>query len=100
MGCTLDEDIVVIDDNYTGQVKQNYQLAGEILDEVLEGYTGILQKLVDEDGISGKTAEKVAMFAGAAESLLKGMGVEWSGQLAGQMEEYVEEIDKANVEIY
>lgn len=100
MGCTLDKNIVVVDDNYTGQVKRNYQIAGQIIDEVIEGYVSILQKLTTEGGISGKTAEKVNAFAETVEALLKEIMTEWSEQITGQMKQYVEEIDRADAEIY
>lgn len=100
MGCPLEKDIVVIDDNYIGQVKQNYSVAGQKMNEVIEEYVSILRKLIEEEGLSGKTAEKLNQFTDLAESLLKDTMLHWSRQTTGQMEHYVAEIDQADMEIY
>lgn len=100
MGCTLTKDIVVIDDNYTAQVKQDYLMAGARINEVITEYVGILKGVVDEGGLSGKTAQKLGQFADLAEALLKDTMLNWSTQLASQMEQYVAEIDTADMEIY
>lgn len=100
MGCTLTKDIVVIDDNYTAQVKQDYLVAGERMNEVITEYVSILKRVVDEGGLSGKTAQKLGQFADLAEALLKDTMLNWSTQLASQMEQYVAEIDTADMEIY
>lgn len=100
MGCPLGKDIVVIDDNYTGQEKQNYLVAGQKMNEVITEYVSILRKVVEEEGLSGKTAQKLSKFADLAESLLKDTILNWSTQTAVQMEQYVAEIDNADREIY
>ena len=100
MSCALDSDIVVIDDNYVGQMKTNYEKAGKILDEVMEAYVRILRQLIEEGGISGKTAEKLGSFADLAETLLKEVMKNLMSQLTQQMEQYVEAIDEADKEIY
>ena len=71
MGCPLEKDIVVIDDNYTEQGKRNYLIAGKKINEVITEYVSILRKVVEEEGLSGKTAQKLIQFADLAESLLK-----------------------------
>lgn len=96
----LAKDIVVIDDNYTAQVKQDYLVAGERMNEVITEYVSILKRVVDEGGLSGKTAQKLGQFADLAEALLKDTMLNWSTQLASQMEQYVAEIDTADMEIY
>lgn len=100
MECPLGKDIVVIDDNYTGQGKQNYLVAGQKMNEVITEYVSILRKVVEEEGLSGKTAQKLSKFADLAESLLKDTILNWSTQTTGQMEQYVTEIDSADREIY
>ena len=100
MGCPLGKDIVVIDDNYTEQVKQNYLIAGEKINEVIKEYVSILRKVVEEEGISGKTAQKLSQFADLAEVLLKDTMLNWSKLTIGQMVQYVAEIDEADTEIY
>lgn len=100
MECPLGKDIVVIDDNYTGQGKQNYLVAGQKMNEVITEYVSILRKVVEEEGLSGKTVQKLSKFADLAESLLKDTILNWSTQTAGQMEQYVAEIDNADREIY
>ena len=90
----------MIDDNYTGQGKQNYLVAGQKMNEVITEYVSILRKVVEEEGLSGKTAQKLSKFADLAESLLKDTILNWSTQTAGQMEQYVAEIDNADREIY
>lgn len=100
MECPLGKDIVVIDDNYTGQGKQNYLVAGQKMNEVITEYVSILRKVVEEEGLSGKTAQKLSKFADLAESLLKDTILNWLTQTAGQMEQYVAEIDNADREIY
>lgn len=100
MGCTLTKDIVVIDDNYTVQLKQNYLIAGEKMNEVVAEYVRILKGVVDESGLSGKTAQKLGQFADLAESLLKDTMLNWSEQLTSRMVQYVTEIDTADKEIY
>lgn len=100
MGCPLDKDIIVIDDNYTGKVKNNYIKAGETLDEVMKEYVRILRQLIEEGGISGKTAEKLGAFADLTEALLKEVMQTVTSQLAQQMEQYVEAMDEADKEIY
>lgn len=100
MGCPLEKDIIVMDENYTGQGKQNYVAAGQKMNEVVTEYVSILRKLLEEEGLSGKTAQKLSGFADLAESLLKDTVLRWSEQTAGQMQRYVEEIDEADKEIY
>lgn len=100
MGCPLGKDIIVIDDNYTGQEKQNYAMAGQTMNEVVTEYVSILRKLLEEEGLSGKTAQKLSGFVDVAESLLKDTVLNWSKQTTGQMEHYVAEIDEADREIY
>lgn len=100
MGCPLGKDIIVIDDNYTGQGKQNYVAAGQKMNEVVTEYISILRKLLEEEGLSGKTAQKLSGFVDVAESLLKDTVLNWSKQTTGQMEHYVAEIDEADREIY
>lgn len=100
MSYTLDRDIVIIDDNYIGQIKTNYEKTGETMDEVMEAYVRILRQLIEEGGISGKTAEKLGSFADLAETLLKEVMQNVTSPLAQQMEQYVEEIDEADKEIY
>lgn len=100
MGCPLGKDIIVIDDNYTGQEKQNYAMAGQTMNEVVTEYVSILRKLLEEEGLSGKTAQKLSWFVDVTESLLKDTVLNWSKQTTGQMENYVAEIDEADREIY
>lgn len=50
MGCPLEKDIVVIDDNYTEQGKRNYLIAGKKINEVITEYVSILRKVVEEEG--------------------------------------------------
>lgn len=100
MSCTLDRDIIVLDDNYTGQVKRNYQETGEIIDEVAGEYVRILRQLVEEEGISGETGAKLISFADTAEMLLKDIMEAVMAQITKEMEQYVEAIDEADKEIY
>ena len=70
------------------------------MNEVITEYVSILKRVVDEGGLSGKTAQKLGQFADLAEALLKDTMLNWSTQLASQMEQYVAEIDTADMEIY
>ena len=47
MGCPLEKDIIVMDENYTGQGKQNYVAAGQKMNEVVTEYVSILRKLLE-----------------------------------------------------
>ena len=96
----LDKDIIIIDDNYVGEVKSNYLAAGESMESVINEYVCILKGLVEDNGITGKTAEKLQEFAETTEFLLKGAMEELKGEIGYQMKSFIEEVDKADAEIY
>lgn len=100
MSNTLDEDIIVIDDNYTGDIKYSYQIAGEIMEETVREYISILRELLQKEGIRGKAADKIEEFTELTEKLLGGVIEELIQQITVQMREFVEEIDRADAEIY
>lgn len=94
------ENVIVIDDNYTGVQAGVHETAGVKVERMIQGYVDTLKALVESGGVEGKTATKLYEFAETAEQLLKGAASEIGSKKKCCMEEFLEEIDVADEEIY
>lgn len=93
-------DIVITDDNYAGLQASVHHTAGIKVERILEGYVSALRELVDSGGLEGQTATKLYEFAGTAEGLLKGAAQEIGTKKKKYMQEFLEQVDVADEEIY
>lgn len=95
-----EENVVVIDDNYTGVQSLAHELAGAEIEDAVCDYIKALKNLVESGGLEGETATKLYEFAELAEQLLKGAASELGVRKKHCMEEFLAAIDEADEEIY
>ncbi len=100
--CPFDEseNVIIIDDNYTGLQAGAHETAGIKVERIMQGYVDTLKELVESGGLEGDTATKLCEFAEMAEQLLKGAASELGSKKKRYMEEFLAEIDVADEEIY
>lgn len=122
-------DVIIHDENYTGEYANAYESAGQAIDEIIAEYIQILTDLVCgkettvTDGnnapvagvtadlldtnckyvypaLSGKAAENLLAFAQLANTLLGGCASEIMLERKNTMNRFIEDIDSADEEIY
>lgn len=95
-----DNNIIVIDDNYSGNCSEAYAEAGREISSIMKKYTGIMKKLVEDGSLKGNTADKLQAFAETADMLLAQTAEILGNSKRAYMAAYVNDIDIADKEIY
>lgn len=93
-------DVIVIDDNYTGMQAKVHETAGAKIEQIMRDYVSAIKDLIDDGGLEGQTADKLYEFAETAEQLLRNVASEIGIKKKKYMENFLEEIDIADEEIY
>lgn len=95
-----EKNIIVIDDNYSGGCSEAYAEAGRKISSIMKKYTGIMKKLVEDGSLKGNTADRLQAFAETADMLLAQTAEILGSNKKAYMESYVNDIDRADKEIY
>lgn len=93
-------EVIVVDDDYSNTITNNYTELAYSIERELLNYVNVLNQIVDNKILEGETANKLNEFAYIVKNTLGNALTECVKQFAVSMENYIEEIDKADDAFY
>lgn len=88
----MEKDIVIQEDNYTGNINDRYKQIGQEIDDVVTEYVRILTDLTN-GCIEGETAGKLLDFAEETARLLGNMAKPAIAECAGEQVNFISEVE-------